>query len=198
MDRTSNPLIALMRLTLTDPAGGARQVLALDLPRDVLWQGFALVTVLSVLATELTAMVAPGAGGLFVVLRQSPIMSGLLQAGFLFAMVHATHRIGAAFGGRGSFDDSLALVVWLQVMLLVLQLLQIVAIVVLPPVAPLVGLAALAWFFWVLTAFVRVLHGFSSGIKVFLGILLAFVAVAVALSLALTMLGVVVVPETMR
>jgi hypothetical protein len=39
------------------------------------------------------------------------------------------------FGGRGTFEDALLLVGWLQVIMLGLQALQLVALVILPPLA---------------------------------------------------------------
>jgi hypothetical protein len=198
MDQTTQSLLELARVTLTDPREGARRVKALDLPRAALWQGFALVVVLSVLLTEIGAMATPASRGMFELLRLGPFYAGALQALFLFVMVHAAHRIGAAFGGRGSFDDSLKLMVWLQAMLVALQAVQLAAFLLVPALAALLGIAALAWFFWVLTHFLMVLHGFENRGKVLFGILLTFIAVVFGLSLLLTLLGVLVVPEGMQ
>ena len=198
MDRTTQSLLELAQVTLIDPREGALRVKALDLPRAVLWQGFALVVVLSVLLTEVGALASPASAGMFELLRLSPFFAGAVQALFLFVMVHATHRIGAAFGGSGSFEDSLKLTVWLQAMLVALQAVQLVAFLLVPALAALLGIAALAWFFWVLTHFVMVLHGFESRGKVLLGIVVTFVALVFGLSLLLTILGVVVVPEGMQ
>lgn len=195
MDRTTQSLLELARVTLTNPREGALRVKALDLPRGVLWQGFALVVVVSVLLTEVGALASPASRGMFELLRLGPFYAGAVQAFFLFVMVHAAHRIGVAFGGRGSFDDSLKLVVWLQAMLVALQAVQLVAFLLVPVLAALLGIAALAWFFWVLTHFVAVLHGFENRSKVLFGILAAFVLLVFGLSLLLTMLGVVVMPE---
>ncbi|MDH3263166.1 MAG: YIP1 family protein, partial [Paracoccaceae bacterium] len=159
---------------------------------------FVLVVVLSVLLTEVGALASPASAGMFDLLRLSPFLAGALQALFLFVMVHATHRIGAAFGGGGSFEDSLKLTVWLQAMLVGMQAVQLAAFLLVPALAALLGIAALAWFFWVLTHFVMVLHGFESRSKVFLGILVSFVALVFGLSLLLAMLGLVVVPGGMQ
>lgn len=198
MDRTTQSLLELARVTLTNPKDGARRVKSLDLPRGALWQGFALVVVLSVLLTEIGSMASPASRGLFDLLRLGPFYAGAVQALFLFFMVYAAHRIGAAAGGRGSFEESLKLMVWLQAMLVALQAVQLLAFFLVPPLAALLGIAALAWFFWVLTHFVMVLHEFENRGKVLLGILLTFVAVVFGLSLLLTMLGVLVVPEGMQ
>jgi hypothetical protein len=194
MDETVQSLIALARLTLTDPSEGARRVKALDVPRAVLWQGFALVVVMSVLLTEVGALASPASVGMVEFLHLSPFFAGAVQALVLWMMVHATHRVGAAFGGEGSFEESVKLVVWLQAMLVGLQAVQLVAFFLVPALAVFLGIASLAWFFWVLTSFVMVLHGFESRAKVFLGILLAFVALVFGLSVLLAMLGVVVAP----
>ena len=190
MDQTRHTLITLSLMTLTDPAGAARQLLAMPVPRPVLWQGFALVVVSSVLLSEFATLASPGAVGLEELFSLGPWGAALLQAGLLFVMVQATHRIGAAFGGAGSRDDALKVMVWLQAMLLAVQALQVVVLILLPGLVNILGLVATGWFFWVLTTFIAELHGFQSRGKVFAGVMLTFLASVLAMTFLLSALGV--------
>ena len=196
MDTRLQTLLALMRVTLVDPAEGARRVLAMDIPRAALWQGFALVAVMAVLLLEASAALSPVSYPMIEALRASPLRVALLQAFLLFVLIHAVYRIGALFGGTGSFDESLRLVVWLEIVLMTVQMVQTVISVVLPLLGSLIGMAALLWFLWALTTMVTVLHGFSSRGLVFMGITLSFFLIIFALSIAMVMLG-IVPPETM-
>ncbi len=194
MDRSLEPVWALMRLTLTDPMEGGRRAMALNLPRAVVWQAFALVVVLSVLLTEIASFFLPPAQSVFAWMSDNPIAAGLVQAVLLVIMVHAVHRIGAFFGGKGDFEQSLKIVVWLQIMLVALQIVQLVALLILPPLAPLIGLAAIIWFFWVLTSFIMVLHGFQNRFKVLVGIVASFFAVVFVLTILANLLGLPLTP----
>jgi hypothetical protein len=197
MDQTLATFTALARLTLRDPAEGARRVKHLELPAGAAWLAFGLVVVTGVLLAEIAGMLLPAQGAMFEAFRQNPLYTGALQAVILFLTVHATHRIGAAFGGTGTFEQSLQLLVWLQFLVVGMQVLQIVVLLVFPPLSTLVGFAVLVWFLWVLTTFVMVLHGFESRGKVFAMIVVSFIVIVVVLSFVLAMLGVVVVPEGM-
>lgn len=198
MERTTNPMIALALLTLTDSREAARRLRAIHIPRQVLWEGFALVVIASVLLTELVGL-ALYAGGVNELLRLGPWGAVALQGVFLFVMVHAIHGLGAAFGGTGGFDDSLKLIVWLQGLLVVFQAVQVVVMLVMPGLSGILGLIATGWFFWVLTSFIMVLHGFQSRGKVFAGVLAAFVLFALVMSMILTGLGIIeIVPGEMQ
>ncbi len=193
---TGADLVGLVRLSLADPVAAGRRVLALALPRPVLWQALVLVSCLSVVLTELAGLVAPAAApGFLAALSANPIAAALLQGVVLLAMVHATWAIGRAFGGRGDLDGSLHVVIWMQALLIMLQLLQLVALVVLPPLAALVGLAGIVLFFWLFSGLVMALHGFASRARVIFGIIASFVALVFAASLVLAVLGIPLLAE---
>jgi hypothetical protein len=77
-------------------------------------------------------------------MQNSPIVLGLVMAGFLFITIHAVHRIGGFFGGTGSFEEAALLVIWLQFILICVQVIQIVTLFVLPPLAGLITIVAIA------------------------------------------------------
>nr|WP_281172865.1 Yip1 family protein [Roseibacterium elongatum] len=189
-------LVRLARDTVANPREGAVTLLSFAPPAQALWLMFAIVVVISLMLGEVVALLAglPGDGPLTGPLQNSAISLGLVQAGFLFLMAHAMHKIGRAFGGTGQFQEALLLVVWLQFIFNLLQLVQIGALLVIPPIAGLITILAIMLFFWLLVNFVSVLHGFTSLGMVFAVTVFSGFAILFALSLILTMLGLATVP----
>ncbi|MDD7972532.1 Yip1 family protein [Roseinatronobacter alkalisoli] len=177
---------ALVRLTLTRPREAAARLIALDVPDDARWLGFVIVVVLSVFLGQVSVLLMEdgeammGGGLLFMAMFQTSVLLG---------MVVAVQGVGRALGGKGSFPDTLLLLAWLQFVMLVLQFVQIAALILIPPLFGMITLLALAVFLWLLTNFVLVLHGFTSGLKVFVGIIFSFFGVAMALAFLLVLLG---------
>ena len=178
------------RDTIRAPQEAAQAVLALNLPRNVLWLGLALVITLSTLVASAVLLMVPmpeaGAG------VPMPVVMGIVQAVFLVLVSLGIAVIGARFGGKGDFDGALALMVWLQAVFLVVQAFQIVAIAIgLSVLADIVSLASIPLFFWLMAQFVTVLHGFSSVWKTFWAIIMFLIAFAFLLSLVVTSFGLV-------
>ena len=178
------------RDTIRAPQEAAQAVLALNLPRNVLWLGLALVITLSTLLASAVLLMVPmpeaGAG------VPMPVVMGIVQAVFLVFVSLGIAVIGARFGGKGDFDGALALMVWLQAVFLVVQAFQIVAIAIgLSVLADIVSLASIPLFFWLMAQFVTVLHGFSSVWKTFWAIIMFLIAFAFLLSLVVTSFGLV-------
>lgn len=178
------------RDTIRAPQEAAQAILALNLPRNVLWLGLALVITLSTLLASAVLLMVPmpeaGAG------VPMPIVMGLVQAVFLVLVSLGIAVIGARFGGKGDFDGALALMVWLQAVFLVVQAFQIAAIAIgLSVLADIVSLASIPLFFWLMAQFVTVLHGFSSVWKTFWAIIMFLIAFAFLLSLVVTSFGLV-------
>ena len=178
------------RDTIRAPQRAAQAVLALNLPRNILWLGLALVITLSTLLASAVLLMVPmpeaGAG------VPMPVVMGLVQAVFLVLVSFGIAVIGARCGGKGDFDGALALMVWLQAVFLVVQAFQIVAIAIgLSVLADIVSLASIPLFFWLMAQFVTVLHGFSSVWKTFWAIIMFLIAFAFLLSLVVTSFGLV-------
>jgi hypothetical protein len=91
-------------------------------------------------------------------------------------------------GGRGSFADTLIVMVWLQTIMLAVQLAQLVVQILLPPASGLVSLAGLGVFLWLLTNFVAELHRFRSLPAVFGGIVVGGILLAFLLAVLLLLL----------
>lgn len=178
------------RDTIRAPQEAAQAVLALNLPRNVLWLGLALVITLSTLLASAVLLMVPmpeaGAG------VPMPVVMGIVQAVFLVLVSLGIAVIGARFGGKGDFDGALVLMVWLQAVFLVVQAFQIAAIAIgLSVLADIVSLASIPLFFWLMAQFVTVLHGFSSVWKTFWAIIMFFIAFVFLLSLVVTSFGLV-------
>jgi hypothetical protein len=186
MDLSLGGLLMMARDTISDPRGGARRIMAIDLSMQERWLALLLMAVVSTLLTHLSFALAPPAAQDFLSeAMSSPLRTAGFQAIVLFAGTLAVYRFGRARAGTGSLANTISLMAWLQFILLLAQVAQVVAEMLLPPLAQLIGLAAVALFFWLLTNFVAELHGFRSLGATFLGVLLGMMALAFVLALLL-------------
>ncbi len=191
---TLGTLLRLARDTVANPREGATTVLSFAPARQALWLMFALVVVTSMIMGEIVGLLTdmPADGAMTGPFAQSPMTLGLIQAGFLFLMIHAIHHIGRFFGGTGSLEEAALLVIWLQFIFVCIQVVQVLAILVLPPLAGLITLVAIGLFFWLLVNFIAVLHGFASLGLVFVVTLLSAFGLLIALGMVLSALGLAV------
>lgn len=192
---TLGTLLRLARDTVSNPREGAVTVLSFAPGPRALWLMLALVVVVSLILGEILFLLTGGAAGATLpgAAGRGALALGLVQAALLVIIMHAIHRIGRLFGGTGRFEEAMLLVIWLQFIFICVQIVQLAALVLLPPVAGLVTLLAIGLFFWLLVNFIAVLHGFTSLGMVFVMTLFSGVALLFALSLVLTLLG--LVPE---
>lgn len=196
MSTTVAHLTALLRETITDPRGAAARVIALGVPRPLLWQALAAVVILGMLETYIQdALLPPGVDSLMTVFSDAPLMTTAIAFAATAAMVHAIHRVGRLFGGTGDLDGALAVSVWLQSVMLVFNFIQIVLMLLAPPLAALMGAVNLGLFLWLMTSFVATLHGFRALFPVFVMILVTGAMLGFAFFFILTMTGLIVPPE---
>lgn len=194
-----NTLLNLVLESIRNPREGAATILNFAPSRDVLLQLLALVVVISVLFGQAGVFLLGGGlsdGALTGPIALSPLTAAVVQFGLLVMLVIAIHSIGRAFGGTGSFEETLLLVVWLQFVLLCLQLVQLLALVLIPPMGAIIGLISVVIFLWLLVNFVAVIHNFRSLGLVFAGVVISAFAIIFALSLILSMLGLAVPGST--
>jgi hypothetical protein len=83
----------------------------------------------------------------------------------------AAQTVGRWRGGRGTMPQTVALLAWLQFVMLILQVAQVAAEIVLPPFALILAYVSVGLFLWLLVHFVMELHGFRSVAATILGIL---------------------------
>lgn len=191
LEFTLPALVRAAIMTVANPREGALMILRQHLPRPVLWLCLLTIVVVSVIMGQGTLLLAVGEDQLVSPLLANPFFMCVTQLVLLAIMAYVIHAVGRAFKGTGSFDDSLALVVWLQVVLACLQVVQTVALFVAPVVADLLGIAGLVLFLWLLTNFVALQHGFKALAPVFVIILVTAFGLTFAFSLVLSLLGVI-------
>lgn len=192
LDYTPRGLASAAIDTLRNPRSGAARVMAENLPAPVLWTMLVTVVALSVVLGQGSLLLVTGGAVADNPYLANPLVMWGLQCALLFVMVHAIHHIGRAMGGQGVFEDTLALVVWLQFVMACLQVVQTAALFILPPVADIIGVVGLVVFMWLLTQFVAVAHGFARLGMVFVMIILSAFGITFLLSIVLSMLGIVV------
>ncbi|MFN3846985.1 MAG: Yip1 family protein [Paracoccaceae bacterium] len=183
MDLSLATLLSMVRFTVQNPRQGARMVMQANLPVTARWVAFLLTAVASALLAHLAFALMP------LEVRQamegamsSPFTSATMQGVLMLVSVFAIHYIGRWRKGTGRFEDALILMVWLQFILLILQVVQIIVQLLMPPAAVLVGYVSVGIFLWLLSNFIAELHGFSSVLKTFLGVILTLIAMGFVLA----------------
>ena len=195
LDYTLRGLVSAALDTLRNPRAGAARIIAEDLPALVLWTMLVTVVAVSVVLGQGSLLLVSGGAVAENPYLANPLVMWGLQCALLFVMVHAIHHIGRAMGGMGVFEDTLALVVWLQFVMACLQVVQTAALFILPPVADIIGVIGLVVFMWLLTQFIAAVHGFTRLGLVFVMIIVSAFGITFLLSIVLSMLGIVVPGE---
>ena len=186
MAMTLQDITSTLRLTLRQPRQAARVVIGWPLSPGERWTVLALMAVASTLSAEVFVALAPeGADPAMAMLLGNPVAFAAMQFGGLALMAGLIFAVGRRFGGTGGFADGLAILGWLQVILVALQLAQIIAMAVLPQLAVVIGLASLMLTLWLMPNFIAELHGFRSAFKTFLGMMGSMVGLVLALSFVL-------------
>jgi hypothetical protein len=193
MTLTLQTLLPMVWRTITNPREGAEEVLALGVPRQALWTILFLVLVLSIILGQITTLLVASAAGVTVEgPLANPMITGMLQLVLLVVAIYAIHFIGRSMGGKGSVDEAILLVAWLQFVMVCIQVVQTGLMLILPPLAIIAGIVGLVLFMWLLTNFIAVIHGFRSLGQVFVMILVSMFVLAFILSILLTLFGVTV------
>ncbi|PRY26572.1 Yip1-like protein [Aliiruegeria haliotis] len=194
MTQFSFPIKDLVRESFKDPKGAARRIIGYQIAPGVLWEVLALVVILSVIVGQgpafLTAAYDDTSGMMLPGFFFSPVLLTVVMGILLVLVVLAVHGVGRLAGGQGTLPGALAIVAWLQFLLVCLQLVQNVTLFVMPFMASLIGLASIGLFFYLLTQFVCALHGFRNAGVVFVGILFTMMGLIVLMSIVLAVLGV--------
>ena len=141
-------LLRAARDTLVNPASAARYVMGLGLDAG---QGLMALGLTAVCATLLTAMMQAFMGPIDDPAMQEmfnrPFILAISQFGLMALGAFLMWRVGRVFGGKGSFAQSLALVAWLEVVLILLQVAALVVQLALPLFALPVGLSLCVFLF---------------------------------------------------
>ncbi|MBZ0129520.1 MAG: hypothetical protein K8F59_10420 [Rhodobacteraceae bacterium] len=181
-------LLALARLTVTDPQSAAAYLLSRLPDRRILLQIAVLVSLLGVLAEAvLVAVVSQGEGT--AVLAGSPILLAVILFMMLMLSSLLVYIVGGMFGGTGSFDSALLLSVWLQFLMVLVQVVTIPFAAIVGGIPELMTFGIYLFLTWALINFIAVLHGFTSLWKVFAGFIATSLAASLVILLVLGMIG---------
>ncbi|PYE81296.1 YIP1 family protein [Pseudoroseicyclus aestuarii] len=185
----------LLSLTLRAPREAGDRLLALDLPLGTVIQAMVLVCCLSVLLTAAGQGMAPAVEVMPGTFTVSPFGYAGLLGGALLLLSGALVLAGRVLGGQGTFQQALALVVWLEFLAALSRLAQALLLPISIQLAGLAGLAAIFWLLWCLVAFTGALHRFDTPLRAFGTAALAVLGLGLVLGLALSVAG--VGPEAM-
>lgn len=177
--------------SIMEPSKMAQKVIGLDLPRDALLTGLALVAVLNVVLLTLLQLLSPAPIAFEEqAFALSPFAYAAIIGVFLGLLVIATFQIGKMMGGVGTFTATLAVIVWFQSISLTLEAIQLVLVLISPAIASIFGMLSLGALIWSIVNFVNVLHGFESIGKALTTIVLALIVTALCAGIILAILGV--------
>jgi hypothetical protein len=177
--------------SLVRPRAAARRVLSLGLGFGELLQAAVLVTCAGMVLGYAALRMSGGAvDPVSAAVLGAPLIGAAAQLAVMAVIVFLTVRIGRLFGGGGDLGGALALVVWLNTMLVLIQAAQVVALAVVPPLAAILAVATLVWLIWAFANFVTELHGFQNPMLVLGGVVLAMIVLFFAIAIVLAMLGI--------
>jgi Na+/melibiose symporter-like transporter len=172
------------------PRAAARRVLTLDLEPALLVEAAVAVTCLGMVLGWAAFSVSPGAAdALTAMILGNPLAGAAVQLGVMLIVVVLVHRVGRALGGKGDLRGALAVVVWLNGIMVLLQAAQLVALLLFTPLAALLAAASFVWAMWAFASFVGELHGFASTVAVLGGVLVTMTLMFFGLALLLAALG---------
>ncbi|MEP3329201.1 Yip1 family protein [Sedimentitalea sp.] len=185
---TVSNLRDLAVLTIKTPAEASRVLLGMDIPREALWTGLALVAVLNGLLFTLSNLLVPGPSPLpeiFLV----PALYTVVVAGGLVLTVYALFWTGRFMGGTGSLDDIMLTILWLQGLRVALMVVVIVLILTVPVLSALLVFAASIYGLYILLHFIDQAHRLNSLAKS-AGVLVAsMAAIVLGLTLLISLFG---------
>ena len=181
----------LIKDSLARPRTAAKRVLGAGVPETALIEAAVLVTCAGMVLGYLAVVMSPQEIDMvsMAVLR-NPILGALGQLAVMLAAVVLTVRIGRLFGGTGSLGGALALVVWLNAMMVLLQVAQVLALAILPPLAAILALATIFWALWAYANFVAELHGFKNPVIVLGAVILTAIVLFFGTAMLLAILGI--------
>ncbi|WP_425044267.1 Yip1 family protein [Primorskyibacter sp. S87] len=185
---TPQDLVPLAVTTITRPQDAAKQVLALNLPRNVLWLALFLAVVLNCFLFMLSNLLVPAPADMPVQVT-SPTIYGAIVGGGLVLTITSLTFVGRAMGGQGSFNDVMALMVWMQLLRVALQAVALVLMLTVPILSMLLVLAAALVGLYIMVHFINEAHRLNSLGRAVFVLLGAVFAIALAMMVLLSLMG---------
>lgn len=182
----------LVRSSLTDPRQAAREIMALDLGRDVAWTTLALVAAVNTFILQAMISAAPAeVQAQFPSYFGAPLAVFVLMAGVMVIYIHTVYWAGLMLSGKGRLEDVLNLMVWLQVLRTVAQIVILAVSAVLSALAGLMSLVAFAWGLWILFNFLSEAMHLPSLAHAAIVLVMAVAGLVLGLGILLAMIGLV-------
>jgi hypothetical protein len=177
--------------SLKRPRAAARRVLDVGIPTPQLVEAAVLVAVVGVVLGYLALLMSPEAVDVVsAAVIHNPLLGAAAQLAVMAVAVFLTVRIGRLFGGKGTTAGALALVVWLNAVMVLIQAAQLVALAVLPPLATVLAIATILWALWAFANFIAELHGFQNPFIVLAVVVLTAIVVFFATAMFFAILGI--------
>ena len=179
---TLDILLKTLRLSLLRPKDGLRVVLNWQLSLLESALALALMAVLSAgLISLVIGPLPPGMDPVSAAMLSNPVYLAIVQLVGLAMISLFLHLLGRVVGGRGSFPQAVAMMAWLEALLVLISVVQSAALLLLPPLGLLLVPAGMMLSVWLITNFVAELHGFPSLLLTLLGVVAAFVGAVIAM-----------------
>lgn len=196
-------LLEWTKLTVRAPATASALVKAAKLPIEVSALIIVLAGVVSGISFGIFSLaLAPLLAeierqtGQVASLGPGPLVQGILSSIQGLAFAFAVHRIGQAFGGRGSLADIFAVTAVVQIVLALIFMVVVSLFFVSEIVGAMLALFSVVIFFRGLGNAVNIGHDFNSMGKSAVVIILSFFVVVIALSILSSVLGLTPSPAT--
>jgi len=175
-------------MSVKDPAEVARRLIAMQFPREILWTGLALAAVANTLLFSLSNMLLPGPAGV-AQLFHSPFIYLAMVVGALILTVVMFYWAGRILGGRGTLEDMMVVVLWLQLLRVLVQAATLVLALAIPLLAMLGVMAASILGIYITLHFIDQAHRLNSLARAGGALVLSVVMMAVALYVLLLLFG---------
>jgi hypothetical protein len=176
--------------SLLRPRTAARRIISAGAPAAFTLEAAVLVTCVGVVLGYAALLLSPGAvDRVSAAILGRPLIGAMVQLAALVIVVFLTVRIGRLFGGIGGFWDALALVVWLNAVMVLVQVVQLVALALAPPLAAALAIATILWALWAFANFVAELLGFKNPALVLGGVILTSIVLFFTTAMLLAILG---------
>ncbi len=188
MTRTPTfPELAL--LTLRDPHAAAEIILGWNLPKEAIWTGIALVSVIVTMISTLSNMLMPTEDPLGAIIS-APFIYFMIAAGGFIATVHAIYWTGLMLGGRGEIRDLMVLLLWLQGLWAAAQAVMLVCVLVAPVLATFLLLFIALATIWVFVHFISIGLQLNSMIRAVVVLIVGTIALIIGTGFLLSLIGV--------
>ena len=183
-------IFAAMRATVQEPRRMARAVMALDLPLNTASLALLIVALLTALISALVSQLAAGAQDAAPMISFTPLQWAIAQVASMFAGAAIITAAGRWFGGQGTLPQAVVLLAWAEFIVLMVQVAQVVALFILPPLTLVLAVAGIVLTLWLIVNFIAEMHGFSSILQVFFGMIgVGFALIMVFATILATVFG---------